>query len=145
MRRPATTRWPSSIRVSGQRGFHSSTTGARHNRPKPKRSVRKVNGGAYCSPIFVATYPEPHTATKYHARSAFIGGADCRILPMRPQVRFCTTSDGVRLAYAISGDGPPLVRAPHWFTHLDHDWSNPAWRPWVEDLSKRYKVLRFDQ
>jgi pimeloyl-ACP methyl ester carboxylesterase/DNA-binding CsgD family transcriptional regulator len=64
---------------------------------------------------------------------------------MRPQVRFCTSSDGVRLAYAISGDGPPLVRAPHWFTHLEHDWSNPAMRPWVEDLSKRYRLLRFDQ
>jgi pimeloyl-ACP methyl ester carboxylesterase/DNA-binding CsgD family transcriptional regulator len=64
---------------------------------------------------------------------------------MRPQVRFCTASDGVRLAYAISGNGPPLVRAPHWFTHLEHDWTNPAIRPWVEDLSKRYSFLRFDQ
>lgn len=64
---------------------------------------------------------------------------------MRPQVRFCTANDGVRLAYAISGNGPPLVRAPHWFTHLEHDWSNPAIRPWVEDLSRRYAFLRFDQ
>ena len=64
---------------------------------------------------------------------------------MRPQVRFCTSSDGVRLAYSISGEGPPLVRAPHWFTHLEHDWTNPATRPWVEDLSKRYTLLRFDQ
>jgi pimeloyl-ACP methyl ester carboxylesterase len=63
----------------------------------------------------------------------------------RQQVRFCTASDGVRLAYAISGSGPPLVRAPHWFTHLEHDWSNPAIRPWVEDLSRRYQLLRFDQ
>lgn len=64
---------------------------------------------------------------------------------MGTQVRFCTSSDGVRLAYAISGKGPPLVRAPHWFTHLEHDWTNPAMRPWVEDLSKRYSLLRFDQ
>ena len=64
---------------------------------------------------------------------------------MRPQVRFCKSSDGVQLAYAISGEGPPLVRAPHWFTHLEYDWTNPAMRPWVEDLSKRYTVLRFDQ
>ena len=68
-----------------------------------------------------------------------------RISRMRPQVRFCTSSDGVRLAYAISGEGPPLVRSPHWFTHLEHDWNNPAVRPWVEDLSRRYRVLRFDQ
>jgi pimeloyl-ACP methyl ester carboxylesterase/DNA-binding CsgD family transcriptional regulator len=64
---------------------------------------------------------------------------------MHQQVRFCTASDGVRLAYAISGNGPPLVRAPHWFTHLEHDWTNPAMRPWVEDLSRRYSLLRFDQ
>jgi pimeloyl-ACP methyl ester carboxylesterase/DNA-binding CsgD family transcriptional regulator len=64
---------------------------------------------------------------------------------MRQEVRFCSSSDGVRLAYAISGDGPPLVRAPHWFTHLEYDWTNPAMRPWVEDLSLRYRLLRFDQ
>jgi pimeloyl-ACP methyl ester carboxylesterase/DNA-binding CsgD family transcriptional regulator len=64
---------------------------------------------------------------------------------MDRQVRFCVTGDGVRIAYAISGSGPPLVRAPHWFTHLEHDWTNPAMRPWVEDLSKRYTLLRFDQ
>ncbi|HEX6266622.1 MAG TPA: alpha/beta fold hydrolase [Burkholderiales bacterium] len=64
---------------------------------------------------------------------------------MRQEVRFCTSFDGARLAYAVSGDGPPLVRAPHWFTHLERDWTNPAIRPWVEDLSKRYRLLRFDQ
>ncbi|HXZ55850.1 MAG TPA: alpha/beta fold hydrolase [Burkholderiales bacterium] len=64
---------------------------------------------------------------------------------MNQQVRFCTASDGVRLAYATSGSGPPLVRAPHWFSHLEHDWSNPAMRPWVAGLSQRYSLLRFDQ
>jgi pimeloyl-ACP methyl ester carboxylesterase/DNA-binding CsgD family transcriptional regulator len=64
---------------------------------------------------------------------------------MRQQVRFCTAHDGVRLAYAISGEGPPLVRSPHWFTHLEHDWTNPGLRHWVEDLSRRYTLLRFDQ
>lgn len=66
-------------------------------------------------------------------------------MPGRQEIRFCSSADGVRLAYAISGDGPPLVRAPHWFTHLEHDWTNPAMRPWVEDLSQRYRLLRFDQ
>lgn len=64
---------------------------------------------------------------------------------MRQQVRFCSSFDGTRIAYAVTGDGPPLVRAPHWFTHLEHDWTNPAFQPWVEDLSKRYAFLRFDQ
>jgi pimeloyl-ACP methyl ester carboxylesterase/DNA-binding CsgD family transcriptional regulator len=64
---------------------------------------------------------------------------------MKQHVRFCTSSDGVRLAYATSGEGPALVRAPHWFTHLEHDWTNPAMRPWVAGLSRRYSLLRFDQ
>jgi pimeloyl-ACP methyl ester carboxylesterase/DNA-binding CsgD family transcriptional regulator len=68
-----------------------------------------------------------------------------RYAGMRQQVRFCTSFDGTRIAYAITGDGPPLVRAPHWFSHLEHDWTNPAFQPWVEDLSKRYSFLRFDQ
>ena len=64
---------------------------------------------------------------------------------MDQQIRFCTSSDGVRLAYATSGSGPRLVRAPHWFTHLEHDWNNPAMRPWVAGVSRRYSLLRFDQ
>jgi pimeloyl-ACP methyl ester carboxylesterase/DNA-binding CsgD family transcriptional regulator len=64
---------------------------------------------------------------------------------MKPEVRFCTSRDGVKLAYTVSGGGPPMVRAQHWFTHLEHDWSSPVVRPWTEDLSKRYTLLRFDQ
>src|SRR2546422_10151086 len=64
---------------------------------------------------------------------------------MKPEVRFCTARDGVKLAYTVSGGGPPVVRAQHWFTHLEHDWNNPAVRPWTENLSKRYTLLRFDQ
>ena len=56
---------------------------------------------------------------------------------MNQQVRFCTSSDGVRLAYALSGSGPPLVRAPHWFTHLEHDWNSPAMMPWRRPPSGR--------
>jgi hypothetical protein len=38
---------------------------------------------------------------------------------MEQQIRFCTSSDGVRIAYATVGQGPPLVRALGWFTHLE--------------------------
>src|SRR6478672_9098673 len=145
MSRPAAARCVHSMRVAGHRGFENSTMGMRKARPKAKRRLRKVKGGAYCSPTLVATYPEPHTATKYQASSAFMRGVDCRIPRMRQQIRFCTASDGVRLAYAVTGEGPPLVRSPHWFTHLEHDWTNPALSAWVEDLSKRYTLLRFDQ
>src|SRR4051794_1829208 len=67
MSRPATTTCPSSRDEPGQRGCVTSTIGTRHRMPKVKRSVRNVNGGACCRPIFVAMKPDPHTATKYHA------------------------------------------------------------------------------
>ena len=36
----------------------------------------------------------------------------------RQQIAFCRAVDGVRLAYAVAGEGPPLVRAANWMTHL---------------------------
>ena len=46
----------------------------------------------------------------------------------RQEIRYCTTSDGVRLAYATTGNGPPLVKASNWLTHLDFEWGSPIWR-----------------
>jgi pimeloyl-ACP methyl ester carboxylesterase/DNA-binding CsgD family transcriptional regulator len=61
------------------------------------------------------------------------------------QIRFCTTPDGVRIAYAITGKGIPLVRAPHWLTHIEHDWQTPIWSEWLNELSRGHSLLRFDQ
>jgi len=47
-------------------------------------------------------------------------------IPPRPrsslnhETRLCTSLDGVGPAYAIDGEGMPLVRAGNWMTHLDH-------------------------
>jgi hypothetical protein len=41
------------------------------------------------------------------------------------QIRFCTAPDGVRLAYAVRGSGPPIVRVATWLTHLDFDGASP--------------------
>lgn len=63
---------------------------------------------------------------------------------MEQRIRFCTAPDGVRLAYATSGKGPVLVRAPHWLTHIEFDWRSPVHRPWLEGLSKEHTLVRFD-
>lgn len=60
-------------------------------------------------------------------------------------IRFCTVPDGVRLAYAVSGTGPPLVRAAHWMTHLDYDLDSPVWRHWIADLSRAHTLVRYDE
>jgi pimeloyl-ACP methyl ester carboxylesterase len=59
-------------------------------------------------------------------------------------IRFAVSSGGVRIAYATSGRGPPLVRAAHWMTHLEHDWCSLANGEWIQGLSQRYRLLRYD-
>jgi pimeloyl-ACP methyl ester carboxylesterase/DNA-binding CsgD family transcriptional regulator len=64
---------------------------------------------------------------------------------MEQQVRFCIAADGVRLAYAVHGRGPPVVRAATWLTHLDFDWESPVWRHWLEALGDGHTVVRYDE
>lgn len=59
-------------------------------------------------------------------------------------IRLCTTTDGVRIAYATTGQGPPLVRAAHFLTHLDFDQQSPVWRPWLDELGASHTLLRYD-
>jgi DNA-binding winged helix-turn-helix (wHTH) protein/alpha-beta hydrolase superfamily lysophospholipase len=63
----------------------------------------------------------------------------------RQEIRYCTTSDGVRLAYATIGDGPPLVKASNWLTHLDFEWGSPIWRHWYAALSSHNRLVRYDE
>src|SRR5580765_6924470 len=37
---------------------------------------------------------------------------------LRQEIRFCTASDGARIAYSAVGNGPPLVKAANWLNHL---------------------------
>ena len=60
------------------------------------------------------------------------------------QIRFCTSRDGIRIAFATSGIGPPLVWIGHWVRHLEFDWDSPVWRPWLLMLTQRHCVLRYD-
>ena len=64
---------------------------------------------------------------------------------MEQQIRFCTTSDGVRIAYATAGEGPPLLWSYSWVTHLEIEWSNPASRKFLESLAKNHLLIRFDK
>jgi DNA-binding winged helix-turn-helix (wHTH) protein/pimeloyl-ACP methyl ester carboxylesterase len=64
---------------------------------------------------------------------------------LEQQIRFCQAADGVRIAYATVGEGPPLVRAAHWITHLDYDWYSPVWRHWIEGLARGRTLVRYDE
>jgi pimeloyl-ACP methyl ester carboxylesterase/DNA-binding CsgD family transcriptional regulator len=59
-------------------------------------------------------------------------------------IQFCKSRDGTRIAYAVSGDGPPLVWVQHWIHHLELDWGSVIWRPWLSMLARRHTVIRYD-
>jgi len=61
------------------------------------------------------------------------------------EVKFCRTSDGVRIAYAAVGDGPPLVWAAHWLSHLTFNWESPVWRHWTEEFAKDHCFVHYDK
>lgn len=63
---------------------------------------------------------------------------------MKQKIRFCEASDGIRIAYGTTGEGPPLVKAANYLTHLEHDYKGPAWKHWINELSKRHSFVRYD-
>jgi pimeloyl-ACP methyl ester carboxylesterase/DNA-binding winged helix-turn-helix (wHTH) protein len=70
--------------------------------------------------------------------------------PPRPpalqhEIHFCTAADGVRLAYAEVGQGPPLVKSANWQNHLEYDWHSPVWSPLLHELAKGRRLIRYDE
>ena len=57
---------------------------------------------------------------------------------------FCKAADGTRLAYARLGDGPPMVKAANWLSHLELDWRFRVWRHWLDLFSRRHTLVRYD-
>jgi pimeloyl-ACP methyl ester carboxylesterase/DNA-binding CsgD family transcriptional regulator len=64
---------------------------------------------------------------------------------MNHEIRFVTGRDGVRIACASVGTGPPLVKAPNWLSHAGIDGDSPVWRHWWRELSRAHRFIRFDQ
>jgi pimeloyl-ACP methyl ester carboxylesterase/DNA-binding CsgD family transcriptional regulator len=63
---------------------------------------------------------------------------------MEQIVRFVTTADGVKLAYATSGTGRALLKSANWLNHVEYDWQSPVWRHWFEFLSDNHRLIRYD-
>ncbi|MBL6458235.1 alpha/beta fold hydrolase [Belnapia sp. T6] len=63
---------------------------------------------------------------------------------LRQEIRFCLAADRVRIAYATSGEGPPLLKPSNWLTHLEFDWESPVWRHWMRELSRGRRLIRYD-
>jgi pimeloyl-ACP methyl ester carboxylesterase/DNA-binding winged helix-turn-helix (wHTH) protein len=63
---------------------------------------------------------------------------------LRQEVHFCTATDGVRIAYAEVGNGPPLVKTANWLNHLEYDWKSPVWIPFLHALAADHRLIRYD-
>lgn len=60
-------------------------------------------------------------------------------------IRFARSTHGAKIAYAMGGNGPPLVRVAHWLSHLELDRSCPVWRPLIDELESHHTLYRYDQ
>jgi class 3 adenylate cyclase/pimeloyl-ACP methyl ester carboxylesterase len=60
------------------------------------------------------------------------------------QIRFCRSADGVQLAYARMGQGPLLVKAGAFLTHLEKELESPIWRHLWRDLAGDFTLIRYD-
>jgi pimeloyl-ACP methyl ester carboxylesterase/DNA-binding CsgD family transcriptional regulator len=60
-------------------------------------------------------------------------------------IRFARSADGVGIAYAVHGSGPPLLIDACWLSHLQFDWQSPVWRHYLVELGRIATVVRYDE
>lgn len=63
----------------------------------------------------------------------------------RQKIQFCTATDSTRIAYATVGEGPPIIKAANWLSHLELDWDAPIWSPLFRDLAHDHRFIRYDE
>ncbi|HEX2341075.1 MAG TPA: alpha/beta fold hydrolase [Vicinamibacterales bacterium] len=109
--------------------------------------LRKALGEKATGQQYIETVPRVgyRFAAPVHAAVPQAGASPAATAKARQEIRYCTTSDGVRLAYATTGNGPPLVKASNWLTHLDFEWGSPIWRHWYTALSRHHRLVRYDE
>ena len=63
----------------------------------------------------------------------------------RQRIRYLRTEDDVQLAWAEAGEGPLLLKASNWLTHLEYDLESPVWRHWIRFFADHFRFVRFDE
>src|SRR3990172_257672 len=65
---------------------------------------------------------------------------------MEPLVQYCTTSDGVRIAYVTAGQGPALVwLAAPVVSHVQLEWRQPSLQRAYNSIIATRTLVRLDQ
>ena len=64
---------------------------------------------------------------------------------MEPRIQYAKTSDGVSIAYTVTGQGPPSVQMqPLMLSHLEMEWQIPGVREARERVSRSRTLVRYD-
>ena len=100
-------------------------------------AVRLKMGEQLPSPEFVATAAEGSPVPTDNTPSIDEPA-------VHQDIRFCTSADGVGIAYSVVGTGPSLVKTANWLNHLEYDWESPIWRHLLLEFSKNHELVRYD-
>ena len=101
---------------------------------REQRILRTVHGRGFRFIAPVVQVPEPVEAASATGTQKGI----------RQVIRYCRSADGTRIAYAIAGSGPPIVKAANWLHHLEFDWDSPVWRHYFAEFAAVNMLLRYD-
>jgi len=127
--------------VWGGRIVSDSTLDSRIN------AVRKALGDSGRKQAMVRTIPRKGFRFVGAVRQADAGkdlSFDHPAPAQKQEISFCRTADGIRLAYATVGSGPPVLKAANWLTHVEYDWESPVWTPLLQWLAQKALLVRYD-
>ncbi|MBW2282313.1 MAG: alpha/beta fold hydrolase [Deltaproteobacteria bacterium] len=115
--------------------------------PKKGRKRWRIPIGIAAAAVLVAGV----FAADGDRRSALIAGIVLEIPrwvgdPIEQELGFVTTPDGVRIAYATTGSGPPVVQVLGWMTHLEEGISSPQYDVGdsLRAMSEDHLFVRYD-
>ena len=100
-----------------------------------QQCIRTMHGRGF---RFVS--PVVETGAPAHSAATAAGDPELR----QQEIRYCQSADGTRIAYALAGCGPPLVKAANWLHHLEFDWESPVWSHFFQELTSNHRLLRYD-
>lgn len=63
---------------------------------------------------------------------------------MQPITRYAKSGD-IHIAYQVFGDGPDLVMAPGFVSHIENYWDDPRFARWLKRLGSFCRVVLFDK
>jgi pimeloyl-ACP methyl ester carboxylesterase/DNA-binding winged helix-turn-helix (wHTH) protein len=98
-----------------------------------QRVIKTVHGRGYrfVAPVTVADGSAPSPVTPSEA--------------ITQEIRFCSSADGVRIAFATTGSGPPFLKVANWLTNLEFDPVSPVWSHLVTELVPDRQFIRYDE